>query len=314
MKKLILLVFLFLPTSRLFSQCYVTSFGSLGTLFKSTGNYQLDQKFNISKTTLENLFNISVNLFIYDDGQSPNAYAKRSDDQNYDGLVAFGRNMLVQRLWNIERGEFAVAGILAHECAHVIQIKKGTYYSVTKLKELHADFMAGYFIGTQGFPQNGINAFANDLYSIGDYDFWAPDHHGTPEERVAAMLAGFQVRNSSASSAYMTGLSYVRGDRILTTGGGLGSGTTNPQQQQPQRTRVVPCTHLVHPNGDIIPCSHILHPNGDVYPCSHACPGPYGPIPCHPYGDIGQCSHRVHNSDVISCTHILHPNGDIINY
>lgn len=303
MKKTFSLFAILFYASIAYSQCFVSNFGSLGTLYKTTGNAALDQKFNNSQATLQNLFGVSVNQFVYEDGQSPNAYATRSDNPMYDGLVAFGRTMLASRLWNINKGEYAIAGILAHEYAHVMQIKKGTSYSSGKLKELHADYMAGYFIGTQGFPQNGINAFANDLYSIGDYDFWSPQHHGTPEERVDAMLAGFQNRNLSANSAYSAGLKYVRG-----------GGTTSPPTPQ-KKTKVVPCTHLVHPNGDLIPCSHPAHYNGDVVPCQHICPSPYGPVRCHPNGDLVPCSHPAHyNGDVTPCQHIAHPNGDIIEY
>lgn len=304
MKKTCFLLIISFYASIAYSQCFVSNFGSLGTLYKTTGNTALDQKFNSSQATLQNLFGVSVNQFVYDDGQSPNAYATRGNDPMYDGLVAFGRTMLASRLWNINKGEYAVAGILAHEYAHVMQIKKGTSYSSGKLRELHADFMAGYFIGKQGFPQSGINSFANDLYSIGDYDFWSPQHHGTPEERVDAMLVGFQNRNLSANSAYSAGLTYVKG----------GGGTLTPKT--PQKTsKIVPCTHLLHPNGDLIPCSHPAHYNGDIVPCQHICPSPYGAVPCHPNGDLIPCSHAAHyNGDVTPCQHIAHSGGDIIEY
>ena len=48
----------------------------------------------------------------------------------------------------------------------------------------------------------------------------------------------------------------------------------------------------------ILPCTHPLHPNGDLVPCSHFVPTPCGIRP-------------IHNADVVPCGHPLHPYGDV---
>ncbi|WP_448698142.1 hypothetical protein ACFGVR_15075 [Mucilaginibacter sp. AW1-3] len=317
MKKNIIIIILLLLSSHLQvkAQCFISSFGSLGALANSTGNAALDNKFRVTKNEIESLFNVSARLYVYDDGDRPNAYAKPSGDNNYDGIVAFGQNMLQQRLWNRNKGEAAIAGILAHEYGHVLQIKKGLSTSNSKKRELQADFLAGYFMGNHNYPQSSIQAFGADLASLGDYEFGSEDHHGTPAERLNAMLAGYGHGSESADAAYSAGLSYVNGGSYnpgkKTSGGGLGDDVPAPQPV-PRKQILVACTHLAHPAGDLYPCTHALHPNGDVYPCTHACQGPYGIVACHPAGDVGPCTHRLHTNDVAPCQHPLHPGGDLV--
>jgi len=85
-----------------------------------------------------------------------------------------------------------------------------------------------------------------------------------------------------------------------------------PESDRPQyEAVVVPCTHPLHSQGDLESCSHgPHHPNGDLVTCSHACPGPYGPVPCH-QADAIPCVHALHPAgDLTPCTHPRHPNGD----
>ncbi|RYY85837.1 MAG: hypothetical protein EOO15_16015 [Chitinophagaceae bacterium] len=207
MKKLTCLLLLLIGAAGR-SQCFVSSFSSLGQLSKSTGNYVLDQKFNASQVDLQNVFNVRVDLYVYNDGAAPNAYAMRSSSAYYHGLVAFGTSLLASHLWNMQKGEYAVAGVLAHEFAHVLQIRKGCALSNPE-RELQADFLAGYYFGRRHYLAAGLHAFAKELYSIGNYDFWSPDFHGTPDQRVQAMLAGYRKSALPIDAAYNAGLDYV---------------------------------------------------------------------------------------------------------
>jgi len=84
-----------------------------------------------------------------------------------------------------------------------------------------------------------------------------------------------------------------------------------PQTDRGEGGRTSPCVHRLHPKGDATACIHRLHPQGDVTPCRHACPGPYGPVPCHSMGDIIPCQHLGHpGGDLSPCQHPLHPAGD----
>lgn len=99
-------------------------------------------------------------------------------------------------------GDFSVALVVAHEYAHNLQAELGILptapeartYPVYKT-ELHADCWAGvwansaYYEGVleAGDIEEGIQA----AMSAGDYDFNNPAHHGTPEQRAAAFMAGY---------------------------------------------------------------------------------------------------------------------------
>ena len=48
-------------------------------------------------------------------------------------------------------------------------------------------------------PELDIKAFARSLYGRGDLNFNSPDHHGTPEERVEAMAAGYRLAQQGES-------------------------------------------------------------------------------------------------------------------
>jgi len=82
-----------------------------------------------------------------------------------------------------------------------------------KRSELHADYMAGFFLGTRKKANPGLNLHAaGDLFSrIGDYNT-GRGHHGTPDERVAASEQGFRLcylQNRTAEYAFTAAMEYV---------------------------------------------------------------------------------------------------------
>lgn len=103
-----------------------------------------------------------------------------------------------------------MVGVLAHEFAHVLQYVRGNNLP-TKLKELHADFLAGYYLGRKRLMSGAVERFARALFEMGDFEFWNPNHHGTPQERVQAMSAGYIAGKSGASihEAYKLGIEHV---------------------------------------------------------------------------------------------------------
>lgn len=287
-----------------FSQCFVGGFGSLGELSKTTGNYNLDNWFNIQKNAIESVFNVEADLYIYNDYSSPNAYA--SNSSRADGKIAFGINMLTQYLWRMDKGKAAVAAVLAHEYGHVLQLAYNSKLN-WKYRELHADFLAGYYLRTKAYvTYQDLNNFAKVFFDLGDDNFWSEGHHGTNTERLNAFKAGYNCNCSNAREAYETGENYVQGKKSTRN--------NTDYNNTPQYDYItVACTHLMHPGGDISPCRHPAHPNGDLYRCQHSCRNAYGYIvPCHPNGDVGPCNHPAHpNGDISQCHHKLHPNGDV---
>ncbi|MBX7154292.1 MAG: hypothetical protein U0Y96_02445 [Candidatus Kapaibacterium sp.] len=210
MKTIFILLIILILNSASYAQCFISGTGSMGQLYKTTGNYVMDCKFNYSKTELEQTFGVLVDLYVYNDSYSPNALASYPMQYNYDGTVAFGYTLLTGTLWNANKGEYAVAGVMAHEFAHILQIKKHCTLTQTQ-KELQADYLAGYYFGTKSYLSYGLRNFATSLYELGDYNFWDPNHHGTPTERVNAMMAGYKMAGKSIDVAYREGVKYVSG-------------------------------------------------------------------------------------------------------
>ena len=62
-----------------------------------------------------------------------------------------------------------------------------------KFLELHADFVAGYYMGTK-FGQNpqDLETLSRKIFELGDNNFTNVGHHGTPQERHIALRAGFR--------------------------------------------------------------------------------------------------------------------------
>jgi predicted metalloprotease len=113
-----------------------------------------------------------------------------------------------------------VLATVAHEFGHVMQYDSGKYDEIAgnlptgQRIELHADFMAGYYIGVLK-KQNPTASFwkAGDKFrQIGTYDDKNPYFHGTPEQRVASSQQGFTFGyydGRSASEAFRVGTAYV---------------------------------------------------------------------------------------------------------
>ncbi|HKQ03981.1 MAG TPA: hypothetical protein VJ464_02535 [Blastocatellia bacterium] len=185
---------------------------NVSRIMKTTGDPRLDTLLNQEGNLIYSVFGVNPNMFLFDDGEAPNAFASPTSTLNgYTGTVYLGTGLLRTELWSMNKGGFAVAGVMAHEFAHILQIAMQSRLP-GKLRELHADFMAGYYLARKSYiaPTN-IRAFAQSLFEKGDYDFWSPSHHGTPQERVGAMLAGYRSGNLAVRDAYYTGERWLTG-------------------------------------------------------------------------------------------------------
>jgi predicted metalloprotease len=97
-------------------------------------------------------------------------------------------------------GDFAVAYVLAHEYAHNLQHELGVFDNTVttsaKPFELQADCLAGtwaHSVYEQGLLEPGdLEEATNAALAVGDFDVGNAQHHGTPEERRDALLAGFR--------------------------------------------------------------------------------------------------------------------------
>ena len=91
--------------------------------------------------------------------------------------------------------------VLAHEFGHEIQGRAGTRSPVDIQNELGADCYAGYFLGWLGCT-NRLNM--NDVVAVfgtacrggSNLPWWAPQAHGTCEQRQAALQHGIEAFNA----------------------------------------------------------------------------------------------------------------------
>lgn len=197
----------------------------------------LDRLISIGSQYALARFEVNPNLLYYDDGTSPNAFAFFNGSG--DGIIRIG-GKLVQtefRLWIkdfLEQchrlgknpnqllrdgkagGPFAIDAIIAHEAAHILQAKMGVAFN-SRNTELQADFLAGWHIANYHrifqseskefrIKKDGIRAF----YSRGDYAFNSPQHHGTPDQRSSAFLAGFNTGDMSLEKVWNKSMEYRR--------------------------------------------------------------------------------------------------------
>lgn len=173
-------------------------------LFSSSGDRRLDRAL-ISE--LRRILSVipSEPGFKFTWDHMPNAFAT-SDTYvaGTRGTVILGLNMIGQEMQSHDYGGVAVAGICAHECAHVFQYFSTYAYRLqgrtAKRMELHADYLAGYYMGRRAeFSADRIEVFARSVFAKGDYNYNDPAHHGTPDERFGTMKAGYETGLAGAS-------------------------------------------------------------------------------------------------------------------
>lgn len=174
------------------------------TTLTSTTESTINNEFQL----LKKFFNIQIELIIMNFERGPcyvpdlKLLVAESDYLNYVSQKTFGN----------ER----VKAILAHEFAHALQHEAHLFdlWNGGKKIELHADFLAGYYMGRNGLiSKDRLTAFANEFYSVGDKDFDSPDPHGTPEERRCAFLEGFKTSvdyDFNIYQAFSAGVDYIK--------------------------------------------------------------------------------------------------------
>jgi hypothetical protein len=119
------------------------------------------------------------------------------------GTVVMGRERFAELIHYPDRGMTVIA-VSAHEFGHIHQMRYGYQERLARLDrthrpiELHADFLAGYFVALrkQEHPEFDLQSVGAHFYQIGDTAFSHRDHHGTPQERVAAITAGYNFGRS----------------------------------------------------------------------------------------------------------------------
>ncbi|WFU40795.1 hypothetical protein QA640_42720 [Bradyrhizobium sp. CB82] len=187
------------------------------TTHATSGNTQIDHAMIAELRKILNVLPISPGFKFIDD-PSPNAYAvPDSVVPDTQGTVYIGLNLINREFSNSDWGGVAVAGICAHECGHIYQFFNGYTQllsgATAQLVELHADYIAGFYLGRDhSHSREHVQTFAQSLFSKGDYNFNNPQHHGTPQQRVQAMTAGYDAGTSATDipTAIRQGADHVR--------------------------------------------------------------------------------------------------------
>ena len=145
---------------------------------------------------------------IFDDTGAPNAFAVNGGYGDY--TVVYGANLI----WKLAESfpgtdnlnTAAINATVAHEYAHIAQYIRGMR-GPTKNFELMADAVSGLTARAQEsqtkLKRQGLKTAQKAAYESGDYHYTSPTHHGTPKERLAAFMHGYDVADD-----------YIDGDRI----------------------------------------------------------------------------------------------------
>ncbi|MFY9621490.1 MAG: hypothetical protein WAM70_08695 [Pyrinomonadaceae bacterium] len=185
-----------------------------------TRNPMLDASISQDIDQLNQMFGIRVAVYFPNDGMKDASFTPQQSAElilredmdpsrvRLTGSIFISLGLLQDEFTQANGSWMAVPAILSHEAAHAMQHANNFPYKNGVRKELHADFMAGWYIahrcrcGTQN-PKIAFDSFYRKGTSLGFFD---PDHHGTNEDRVAMMLAGFyynyQTNDGSAKAAY----------------------------------------------------------------------------------------------------------------
>ena len=126
----------------------------------------------------------------------------------YRGVV---RGLPGERAGGRAAGDFAVAYVLAHEYAHNLQQELGVFDNdvgaTARPFELQADCLAGtwaHSVYEEGLLEPGdLEEATNAALAVGDFDVGNAQHHGTPQERRAALLAGYETGEPARCNAFV---------------------------------------------------------------------------------------------------------------
>lgn len=97
-----------------------------------------------------------------------------------------------------QHGDAALAYVIAHEYAHAMQMAFGLMPRRVTTAELQADCLAGVYLGSLPnlrFDRSDLVEIATLAHRLGDYT-WGRGHHGTPRQRMNAVVQGMQAGKS----------------------------------------------------------------------------------------------------------------------
>ena len=152
-------------------------------------------------------FSLRPSFGYYRDDNAPNALASAHRRvPNTDGTVVFGLTLLRQCLRQ-SNGELSALTICAHEWGHILQFNQGYIRRITSVVpdycvELHADFLAGYYLAIyrEQAPGADLQVVGQTWERMGSGEYNRPGSHGTSRQRIDAIEAGYRFYRQRPSS------------------------------------------------------------------------------------------------------------------
>jgi hypothetical protein len=191
---LTLLMLVFFETN---AQCYKAgqNLPNTGLLLISSGYSDLDAVVKTEVQNLESFFGVKVDFYFILENYGANAFYHPACETQCNGTICLGIKQLYQQ-YSIDPSLTTIKATLAHEFAHCVQHELGYLRGWSgKHPELHADFIAGYYLRktNPGLSVDLLGKSINSFWSIGDDFFFSPDHHGTDQERGCAFMSGWNL-------------------------------------------------------------------------------------------------------------------------
>lgn len=157
----------------------------LGEIFNSSGNPQIDNNVFQDLELISRIYGLKSTLYYLKEKNEPNAYCEPN------GIVYLGLKLINFSLQ--KNNGAAIPFILAHELGHAKMFKMKYQFNSGKKEELFADFIAGtYLYVKSNISRSDFEHSIKEFFDIGDFAFNSPSHHGTPQERVDAFIAGYE--------------------------------------------------------------------------------------------------------------------------
>jgi len=190
------------------------------TATRSTGNADMDRAFDLALQRLAAILEVTPGFAFYDDFDGINAVATSAPLLGIPiGSVFYGTGLFAELLAQDPSGG-GIMWVAAHEFAHILQFQSNVRNMLlqgektVRRLELHADYMAGYYLGRRKLEEPRASLFhaGESVWNAGDTNYNNPGHHGTPAERVAASEAGFLAafqQQVTRDQAFALGFDYV---------------------------------------------------------------------------------------------------------
>lgn len=186
--------------------------GGVPPISVNSGREDVDTAYQNEGLKLTKLFNVKPAGAFMNDSGSPNAFATadRFFTNSYDGTIILGVSLIGKELQR-DRGQgISVPAIMAHEFSHIYQFKEGSLREVsTPIRELQADFLAGWYMAKVGLNDIQMRPAMEAFFGMGDFNFHSSQHHGTPQERLDALVNGFECDANDIDRAFNDGKSYL---------------------------------------------------------------------------------------------------------